>query len=74
VRFMRAVAVEVVNLFVGDWAQTFISLAILAAGWFLLNRFHAEGLGFVIVLALALQLIYETRRESMSGAARRSGS
>ena len=52
-RFIRAAASEVIGLFVGDWAQTLVSIAILAVGWFLLSRFHVYGLAFVLAIALA---------------------
>jgi hypothetical protein len=64
VKFIRAAAAEVVGLFVGDWAQTLVSIAILALGWFVLSRVHIPGLGFVIVVALAGQLIYATMLEA----------
>lgn len=63
-KFIRAAASEVVGLFVGDWAQTLISVAILALGWFLLSRVHLGGLAFVIAMALAVQLIYATTIEA----------
>ena len=63
-RFIRAAVAEVVGLFVGDWLQTGISIAILALGWFLLSRFQLEGLGFVVAIALAAQLVFATTREA----------
>ena len=63
-RFLRAAGSEVLGLFVGDWAQTLVSIAILALGWFLLSRFNASGLGFAVALALAVQLVYATTLEA----------
>jgi hypothetical protein len=63
-RFLRSAAAEVVGLFVGDWAQTLVSIAILALGWFLLSRFNITGLGFMVALALAVQLVYATTLEA----------
>jgi Mg2+/citrate symporter len=63
-RFIRAAAAEVVGLFVGDWAQTLVSIAILALGWLVLSRFHAPGLAFAVAVALAVQLIYATMLEA----------
>ena len=63
-RFLRAAAAEVLGLFVGDWAQTLVSIAILALGWFLLSRFNITGLGFVVAIALAVQLVYATTLEA----------
>jgi hypothetical protein len=64
VRFIRAAAAEVVGLFVGDWAQTLVSIAILALGWLVLSRIHVAGLAFAIAVALALQLVYATTLEA----------
>jgi hypothetical protein len=64
VRFIRAAASEVVGLFVGDWAQTLVSVGILMLGWLVLSRIHANGLAFVIVVALAGQLVYATMLEA----------
>jgi hypothetical protein len=63
-RFIRAAGAEVVGLFVGDWLQTGVSVAILALGWFVLSRYQVEGLAFVLALGLAAQLVYATTREA----------
>ena len=63
-RFIRAAGAEILGLFVGDWLQTGISIAILALGWFVLSRFQLEGLAFVVAIALAAQLVYATTREA----------
>ena len=63
-RFLRAAAAEVVGLFVGDWAQTLVSIAILALGWFVLSRLSVAGLGFVVAIGLAVQLVYATTLEA----------
>jgi hypothetical protein len=63
-RFLRAAATEIVGLFVGDWVQTGVSVAILALGWFVLTRVHVDGLPFVVALALAAQLVYATTLEA----------
>lgn len=63
-RFLRAAAAEVVGLFVGDWAQTLLSVAILALGWLVLSRVHLEGLAFVVAVGLAAQLVYATTLEA----------
>jgi hypothetical protein len=70
-RFLRAAAAEVVGLFVGDWAQTLVSIVILALGWLVLSRVHVEGLAFVVVMGLAAQLVYATTLEARRA---RSGS
>jgi len=64
VRFLRAAVAEVVGLFVGDWAQTAVSVGILGIGWFVLSRVHVEGIAFLIAIALASQLIYAATIEA----------
>jgi hypothetical protein len=63
-KFLKAAAAEVIGLFVGDWTQTIVSIVILAAGWFVLGRVRQSGLGFVVALALAVQLVFATRLEA----------
>lgn len=62
--WLRAAAAEVVGLFVGDWFQTGVSVAILAAGWLALPRLHVEGVAYVLAVALAAQLILATAAEA----------
>jgi hypothetical protein len=64
VKFIRAAVQEVVGLFVGDWTQTVVSVAILGAGWLALPRLHVAGLAFALCLALAAQLIAATAAEA----------
>ena len=63
-RWLRAAGAEVIGLFVGDWFQTGISVAILAAGWLALPRLHVEGVAYVLAVALAVQLILATTAEA----------
>jgi hypothetical protein len=70
VNFLRAAAAEVIGLFVGDWAQTLVSVGILAIGWFVLSRVHVDGIAFVIAIALAAQLVYATTLEARQRARR----
>lgn len=56
-RFVRAAASEVIGLFVGDWLQSIVVLAILAAGWFAFARFGPPALAAVVVL-LAAQVVW----------------
>jgi hypothetical protein len=70
VRFLRAALAEVVGLFVGDWAQTAVSVGILAIGWFVLSRVHVGGIAFLIPVALAAQLVYATTLEARQRARR----
>ena len=68
--FLRAAASEVIGLFVGDWAQTLVSIGFLGIGWFVLSRVHSVGLAFVIAIALAAQLVYATTLEARQRARR----
>jgi hypothetical protein len=70
VRFIRAAATEVIGLFVGDWAQTLVSIGILGIGWLVFTRVHADGIAFVIAIALATQLVYATTLEARQRARR----
>ncbi|HEY1162205.1 MAG TPA: hypothetical protein VGF78_03960 [Candidatus Dormibacteraeota bacterium] len=69
-RFLRAAASEVIGLFVGDWAQTLVSIGILGLGWFALSRVHVDGIAFLIAIALAAQLVYATTLEARQRARR----
>lgn len=62
--FLKAAVDEVVGLFVGDWTQTMVSVAILGLGWLALSRFHILGLAFVLCVALAVQLVLATAAEA----------
>jgi hypothetical protein len=68
--FLRAAVAEVIGLFVGDWAQTAMSVGILGIGWFLLSRFHTAGIAFLIPVALAAQIVYATTLEARQRAGR----
>jgi hypothetical protein len=70
VRFLRAAVAEVIGLFVGDWAQTAVSVGILGIGWFVLSRVHVSGIAFVIAIALAAQIVYATTLEARQRAGR----
>ncbi len=63
-RFVRAAVDEVVGLFVGDWTQTIVSVAILGLGWLALSRIHVLGLAFVLCVALGVQLVLATAAEA----------
>ena len=69
-RFLRAAVAEVIGLFVGDWAQTGVSVGILAIGWFVLSRVHVAGIAFLIAIALAAQIVYATTLEARERAGR----
>ncbi|HEV2217158.1 MAG TPA: hypothetical protein VGV88_06255 [Candidatus Dormibacteraeota bacterium] len=63
-RWLRAAASEVIGLFVGDWFQTGVSVAILAGGWLALPRLHVAGVAFALAIALAAQLVLATAAEA----------
>ena len=63
-RWLRAAASEVIGLFVGDWVQTGVSVAILAAGWLALPRLHVGGVAYALAVALAVQLVLATAAEA----------
>jgi len=63
-KFLKAAASEVIGLFVGDWTQTIVSIVILAAGWLVVSRIHQIGIGFIVAVALAAQLVIATRLEA----------
>ena len=62
--WLRTAVSEVIGLFVSDWSQTAVSVAILAAGWLALPRLHVAGLAYAIAIALAVQLILATAAEA----------
>ncbi len=63
-KFIRAAGEEVVGLFVGDWTQTAVSVAILGLGWLVLSRLHVTGLAFLLCAGLAVQLVLATAAEA----------
>lgn len=67
-KFLRSAAREVIGLFVSDWVQTVVILAILAAGWFAMLHFSSLGVLVALVLLLAAQHVWfalsEARRAS----------
>jgi hypothetical protein len=53
-KFLRAAAREVIGLFVTDWVQTVVILAIVAAGWIAIGVLHITPLVVLIALVLLL--------------------
>ncbi|HUY74965.1 MAG TPA: hypothetical protein VMW11_10680 [Candidatus Dormibacteraeota bacterium] len=66
-RFARAAISEVVGLFVADWVQSAVIVAILAAGWFAVNRLGAAALAGLVLL-LAGQMVWFARAEARRAA------
>jgi hypothetical protein len=54
VSFLRSAAREVIGLFVSDWVQTVVILAILAAGWYAISGLHTTPLPVLVALVLLL--------------------
>lgn len=69
-RLLRSAASEVIGLFVSDWVQTVVILAIVAAGWFAISVVHTTPLAVLVALVvlLAAQHVWfalaEARRSS----------
>ena len=72
-RIARAVFDEVIGLFVSDWTQALITLAIIAAGWIAIPRLHSAVAAFAFAAALAAQLIFATGAEARRSRAHRTG-
>lgn len=53
-KFLRSAAREVIGLFVSDWVQTFVILAIVAAGWLAISILHITPLAVLVALVLLL--------------------
>jgi hypothetical protein len=61
--FLRSAVQRLVGLFVGDWVQSVVVLAIIAAGYFTVSRLGAAALVALVVL-LAGQLVWFARSEA----------
>jgi hypothetical protein len=57
VSFLRAAIKEVVGLFVSDWVQSGVIVAIVVIGWIAVARF-GEPAAVLLVVLLAAQLIW----------------
>ncbi|HUZ87978.1 MAG TPA: hypothetical protein VNF26_13605 [Candidatus Baltobacterales bacterium] len=66
-RIARSAISEVVGLFVADWVQSVVIVAILAAGWFAVNRLGAAALAGLVLL-LAGQMVWFARAEARRAA------
>jgi len=65
-RFLRSAAREVIGLFVSDWVQTVVILAIIAACWMAIAVLHVTAFAVLVamVLLLAAQHIWFTLAEA----------
>lgn len=68
-KFARSAISEVVGLFVADWVQSAVIVAILAAGWFAVSRLGPAALAGLVLL-LAGQMVWFARAEARRAAAR----
>jgi hypothetical protein len=77
-KFLRSAATELIGLFVADWLQTAVIVAILAGGWYAIAGLHLSPLPVLVamVLLLAAQLVWFTLAEARrtKSAAKRSPS
>jgi hypothetical protein len=64
VKFLRAAVREVVHLFVSDWVQSAVIVAIIALGWLAVTRFGAPAV-VILVLLLAAQLVWFARADAL---------
>lgn len=63
-KFLKAAASELIGLFVGDWFQSAVVVAILAVGWFAVSRLGTWAL-VPLVLLIAGQLVWFARAEAL---------
>jgi hypothetical protein len=63
-KFLKAAASELIGLFVGDWFQSAVVVAILAIGWFAVSRLGTWAL-VPLVLLIAGQLVWFARAEAL---------
>jgi energy-converting hydrogenase Eha subunit C len=73
VNFLRAAVRQVVGLFVSDWVQGGVVLAIIAAGWLAVSRLGTPAV-VVFVLLIAAQLVWFARAEGVRRSRRQSPS
>ena len=71
--FLRAALRQVVGLFVSDWVQGGVVLAIIAAGWLAVSRLGTPAV-VVFVLLIAAQLVWFARAEGVRRSRRQSPS
>ena len=65
-KFIRSAGAELIGLFVADWVQTAVIIAILAAGWYAIAGLRASPLPVLValVLLLAAQMVWFTFSEA----------
>jgi hypothetical protein len=73
VNFLRAAVRQVVGLFVSDWIQSGVVIAIILVGWLAVSRWGPIAL-VLLVLLLATQLVWFARAEGVRRSPRQSPS
>lgn len=63
-RFFRAALKELVGLFVTNWTETAVTVAILALAFIAAHFVSTFVIGIALVLLLATQLIYSTTNDA----------
>lgn len=71
--FLRAAVRQVVGLFVSDWIQVAVVLAIIAIGWYTVRQVGAVAV-VVFVVLIAAQLVWFARADGLRRSRRRSPS
>jgi hypothetical protein len=66
VSFIRSAAAELIGLFVADWVQTAVVIAILGAGWYAIAGLHASPIPVLVALVVLLagQMVWFTFSEA----------
>jgi hypothetical protein len=66
VKFLRSAATELIGLFVADWVQTAVIVAILAAGWYAIAALRASPIPVLVALVVLLagQMVWFTFSEA----------
>ena len=69
--FLRAALRQVVGLFVSDWIQVAVVLAIIGAGWLAVWKLGTSAI-VVFVLLIAAQLVWFARADGLRKSRRQS--
>lgn len=53
-KFLRSAGTELIGLFVADWVQTAVIVAILGVGWYAIAGLHASPIPVLVALVVLL--------------------
>lgn len=69
-KFLKSTASRVIGLFVSDWVQTAVIVAMIVAAWYAISGLHATPLPVLVglVLLLAAQLVWFALAEARQAA------